>query len=208
MSLAGWETPESGALFVVSGASGSGKTTLLHRVFQQVPGLEFSVSATTRAIRPGEAEGVDYHYVDLPTFEKLRDEGALLEHANVYGRCYGTPRRPVEQALAQGRSIVLDIDIVGARQVRVSHPEAVSVFVLPPSIAAIQERLFARGTDSGEIIARRIADARVQLSACGEYDFLVMNDDLDTATAVLTGIVLAELSRVGRRKGWVGRFSG
>lgn len=192
----------------MSGASGSGKTTLLHRVFDTVPGLQFSVSATTRAIRPGEAEGVDYHYVDMVGFEALRDGGELLEHASVYGRCYGTPRKPVEQALMVGRSVVLDIDVQGARQVRRTHPEVVSVFILPPSVDAIRDRLQRRGTDSAEIIARRVEEARGQLSACGEYDYLVMNDNLDTATRVLEGIVLAELSRTVRRSGWVRRFGG
>lgn len=202
----GWEVPQFGALFVVSGASGSGKTTLLHRVFASVPGLQFSVSATTRAIRTGEVDGVDYHFVDMAGFESLRDGGQLLECASVYGRCYGTPRKPVEQALMVGRSVVLDIDVQGARQVRRAHPEAVSVFILPPSIEAIRGRLVGRGTDSAETISRRVEEAREQLSACGEYDYLVMNDNLNTATRVLEGIVLAELSRTARRGGWVSRF--
>lgn len=202
-----WERPQAGALFVVSGASGSGKTTLLKRVFERVPGLQFSVSATTRPIRTGEAEGVDYHYVDVPTFQGLRDNGALLEYAEVYGRYYGTPRKPVEDALGRGMSVVLDIDVQGARQVRRSYPGAVSIFILPPSIATIRARLVARGTDSPEVIARREREAVEQLSACGEYDFLVMNDDLDVATEVLQGILLAELSRTARRTSWVRAFT-
>lgn len=201
-----WEKPQSGALFVISGASGSGKTTLLKRVFQRVSGLQFSVSATTRGIRAGEVDGVDYHYVDVPTFQRLRDQGDLLEHAEVYGRYYGTPRQPVEEALGQGLSVVLDIDVQGARQVRRSHPAAVSVFILPPSVETIRERLIARGTDSAEVIARRVREAEEQLSACGDYEYLVMNDDLDMATRVLESIVLAELSRTSRRTRWVQRF--
>jgi guanylate kinase len=202
-----WERPQAGALFVVSGASGSGKTTLLKRVFARVPGLQFSVSATTRAIRAGEAEGVDYHFVDIPTFQRLRDAGDLLEHAEVYGRHYGTPREPVEQALGQGLSVVLDIDVQGARQVRRSHPSAVSIFILPPSVGTIKERLVARGTDSAEVIARRVREAEEQLSACEEYDYLVMNDELETATQVLESVVLAELSRTSRRARWVKLFT-
>ncbi len=202
-----WEKPQSGALFVISGASGSGKTTLLKRVFQRVPGLRFSVSATTRAMRAGEAEGVDYLYVDVPTFQKLRDHGDLLEHAEVYGRYYGTPREPVEEALRQGLSVVLDIDVQGARQVQRSHPAAVTVFILPPSVETIRQRLDARGTDSAEVIARRVREAEEQLGACGEYDYLVMNDDLEMATRVLESIVLAELSRTSRRVRWVKLFS-
>ena len=203
----GWERPQAGALFVVSGASGSGKTTLLKRVFEQVPGLQFSVSATTRSMRVGEAEGVDYHYVDIPTFRALRDGGELLEYAEVYGRYYGTPRKPVERALGLGLSVVLDIDVQGARQVRQSYPGAVSVFILPPSVETIRERLTARGTDSAEVIARREREATEQLSACGDYDYLVMNDNLNTATRVLEGIFLAELSKTSRRLHWVRKFT-
>ncbi len=203
----GWERPQAGALFVVSGASGSGKTTLLKRLFERVAGLQFSVSATTRSIRPGETDGVEYQFVDVPAFQRLQDQGELLEFAEVYGRYYGTPRKPVERALGLGLSVVLDIDVQGARQVRRSHPGNVSIFILPPGVEAIRERLVARGTDSPEVIARRVREAGEQLSACGEYDYLVMNDDLDTATRVIEGIFLAELSRTARRTHWVRAFS-
>lgn len=199
--------PDRGALFVVSGASGSGKTTLLRAAFATVPGLAFSVSATTRAPRAGEVDGVDYHFVTAERFAALRDGGELLEHATVYGRSYGTPRAPVEAALAEGRSIVLDIDVQGAAQVRVSHPEVVSVFVLPPDYPTLRARLAARGTDSAEVIDRRMAEARGQLEHCGEYEYLVLNDDLASATAQLVGIFVAELCRRERRDGWVGRFA-
>ncbi len=203
MMLEGWQAPDAGVLFVVSGASGTGKTTLLHELFARVPGLAFSVSVTTRPPRPGEVDGVHYRFVDRTTFEALRDSGALLEHAEVYGTGYGTPRAPVEAALRDGRSIVLDIDVQGAAQVRHSHPSAVSIFILPPRLAVIRERLEARGTDAPEVIARRVREAHAQLAACGTYDYLVMNDVLSTAHAQFQGIVLAELSRSERRQGWV-----
>lgn len=206
--LSGWQAPDHGVLFVVSGASGTGKTTLLRAALQRVPGLEFSVSATTRAPRAGEADGVDYHFVSADRFRAMRAEGALLEHAEVYGTLYGTPRAPVLAALAEGRSIVLDIDVQGAAQVRVAYPEAVTVFVLPPRVEAIRARLAARGTDDRAVVERRIRDAHAQLARCGEYDYLVMNDVLETAHAQLQGILLAELSRRGRRESWVRALAG
>lgn len=203
MLLSGWQAPDEGALFVVSGASGSGKTTLLRALFDRVPGLSFSVSVTTRPPRVGEKDGVDYHFIDAERYARLLAEGALLEHAQVYGTGYGTPRAPVDAALAEGRSIVLDIDVQGAAQVKRSHPDAVLVFILPPRLATIRERLVARGTDSPEVIDRRVREATEQLGACGSYDYLVLNDVLATASAQLEGIVLAELSRRSRRESWV-----
>lgn len=201
--LSGWQVPDRGALFVVSGASGTGKTTLLRAALRRVPGLEFSVSATTRAARTGERDGVDYHFVDVGRFRGMLAEGALLEHAEVYGTLYGTPRAPVLAALAAGRSIVLDIDVQGAAQVRAAYPEAVTIFVLPPRVEAIRERLAARGTDDAAVVERRIRDAHAQIARCGDYDYLVMNDVLETAHAQLQGIFLAELSRRARRESWV-----
>ena len=202
----GWEPPDRGGLFVVSGASGSGKTTLLTRLLAEVPGVEFSVSATTRAPRPGERDGVDYHFVTPDRFRTFRDGGQLLEWAEVYGRAYGTPREPVDRALAEGRSIVLDIDVQGAAQVRDMHPEAITVFILPPSLEALEARLVGRGKDPAEVIARRMADARTQLAGCGTYDYLVLNDRLETAYLQLKSIFCAELSRRSRRTTWVERF--
>ncbi|MFZ5481270.1 MAG: guanylate kinase [Myxococcota bacterium] len=200
--------PDVGALFVVSGASGTGKTTLLRALFAQVPGLGFSVSVTTRAPRAGERDGVDYHFVSKERYAELRDGGALLEHAEVYGTGYGTPRAPVEAALAEGRSIVLDIDVQGAAQVRERMPGAVTIFVLPPRLDVIRERLVARGTDAPEVIERRVRESLAQVARCDEYEYLVMNDHLATACAQLEGVVVAELSRRSRRASWVRAFAG
>lgn len=197
-----WTAPDIGALFVVSGPSGSGKTTLLHAALTAVPGLEFSVSATTRAPRAGERYGVDYHFVTREAFAELLRTGALLEHAEVYGNYYGTPRAPVDAALAEGRSIVLDIDVQGAAQVRRAHPEAVSVFVLPPNLAAIEARLRARGLDDAAIVARRVREADEQLAEADTYDYLVMNDDLASAHAQFQAVLVAELLRRNRRQSW------
>lgn len=207
MGLTRWERPDAGALFVVTGASGSGKTTLLREALQQIPGLEFSVSATTRAIRPGEEDGVDYHYVGQEGFDALLADGALLEWARVYDQRYGTPRAPVLAALAEGRSVVLDIDVQGAEQVRASFPEAVTVFVLPASVDVLEHRLRSRGTDSEEIIRSRMDQLMGQLGRCGEFDYLVVNDDLDTAHRCFQAVLLAELQRRSRRDGLVERMT-
>ena len=206
--LKGWDRPDRGALFVVSGASGSGKTTLLERAFSRLPELEFSVSATTRAPREGETDGVDYHFLGAEAFGRLRTGGALLEWAEVYGCCYGTPRAPVEHALSEGRSILLDIDVQGARQIRGHLPEAITIGILPPDLASLARRLRQRSLDSEEDIQRRIAEAMVQIEACGEFDYLVVNDDLETAHTLFEAILLSELSRTSRRPGLVERMTG
>lgn len=203
LPLPGWQAPDSGVLFVVSGASGTGKTTLLQRALARVPGLEFSVSATTRAPRVGEVDGREYHFVSRERFLELRAAGELLENAEVYATMYGTPRAPVVAAMAEGRSIVLDIDVQGAAQVRRALPDAVTIFILPPDMATVRRRLESRGTDSAEVVERRMRDAQAQIDRCGEYDYLVLNDVLETADAQLQGIFVAELSRRVRRDRWV-----
>lgn len=197
--------PDHGVLFVVSGPSGVGKSTLLRHVFDRVPGLAFSVSATTRAPRPGETDGVEYHFVDPAAFAGMVARGELLEHAMVYAHGYGTPRAPVEAALRAGGSMVLDIDTQGAAQVRSSYPAAVSVFILPPARADLERRLRARGTDPEDVIQRRIRQADLQLAGAGDYDYLVLNDDLTTASATLEAVFLAELCRRSRRQSWLDR---
>lgn len=199
-----WRPPALGALFVVSGPSGVGKSTLLRRTFDDLPSLEFSVSYTTRARREGEQEGVDYHYVSPAEFLARRDEGALLEHAEVYGTWYGTPRAPVERAIAAGRSMILDIDVQGAAQVRRAMPEAVSIFLLPPSRESLHARLRGRGTDRPEVVERRMREADQQLGEASRYDYLVVNEHLETAVAELESIFLAELARTSRRTGRLG----
>jgi guanylate kinase len=206
LTLRAWKGPDRGALFVVTGPSGCGKSTLLHEAFRVIPGLEFSVSATTRGAREGETDGVDYHFVDDARFEQLLDEEALLEWAQVYDRRYGTPRAPVLEALDSGRSVVLDIDLLGARQVRQAYPEAVLIFVLPPDLDALEQRLRARDTDSEEVIRRRMDLVAEQLAGVGEFDYLVVNDDLATAHDSFQAVILAELSRADRRPSLVQRM--
>jgi len=193
------EPPDEGVLFVVSGPSGVGKSTLLAAVFERIPHLGFSVSATTRPPRVGEQDGEDYHFVTHARFAELQEAGALLESATVYGQSYGTPRGPVEKSLRRGESIVLDIDVQGKEQVCHRLPEAVTVFIMPPGSSELEVRLRGRGTDSDEVIARRMREAYAQVQGASAYDYVVFNDDLETARASLCGILLAELMRVGRR---------
>jgi guanylate kinase len=194
------DLPDRGVLFVVSGPSGVGKTTLVQRALEHVPGLAFSVSATTRAPREGEQEGVQYHFVTPEKFLGLVEAGAFLEHATVYGRSYGTLREPVVTRLSQGGSILLDIDVLGATQVRQRMPDAVQVFILPPSLEALEARLRRRGTDGEEVVRRRMEEAAVQLRGAPAYDYVVVNHDLATAHQVFEAILVAELSKVARRR--------
>jgi guanylate kinase len=192
--------PDSGVLLIVSGPSGAGKSTLLQAAMKRIPNLSFSVSATTRPMREGEREGVDYHFIDPDSFEALAHQGALLEHATVYAHAYGTLAASVEEALSVGRSILLDIDVQGARQVRDKRKDTVSVFVLPPSMTVLEQRLRARGTDDEATIALRMVEAREQLLGAQEYDYWVLNDDREAAQVILQGIILAELSRAALRQ--------
>ena len=202
-----WTRPQTGALFVVTGASGTGKTTLVRAALQAVPELGWSVSATTRPMRPGEAHGVDYQFVSHGDFDGLVERGQLLEWAQVYGNRYGTPRAPVEEALQAGRSILLEIDLLGARQVRAALPEGITIFVLPPHPGAIEERLRARGTDPEDVIQRRLREARAQLEGCGEFDYLVVNDHLPSAHHRFQAVIVAELQRRQRHPDLVRRFT-
>jgi guanylate kinase len=185
----------SGRLFVITGPSGVGKGTLIRRLLERMPELELSVSATTRPPRPGERDGVDYHFRSEEEFDQMIGEGRLLEHATYSGHRYGTPRSEVEPRLAAGRSVVLEIEVQGARQIREAMPEAVQVFIAPPSPGALRERLEGRGTDPPEAIARRLAAAEKELAARSEFSHVIVNDDLDRAAnelvALVSGIVEA-----------------
>lgn len=202
-----WTAPETGALFVVTGASGTGKTTLVQAALAAIPGITFSVSATTRPIRDGEQDGTDYHFLDRDTFMSKVEAGEFLEWAEVYGNCYGTLREPVEAALSDGQSILLDIDTQGAEQVRASGITHLSVFILPPSKAALRARLSARATDDEEVIERRMREAHLQLSECGHFHHLVVNDELPSAHHQFQAILVAELTRASRHPGLIDSFT-
>lgn len=190
-----------GLLLILSSPSGAGKSTLAHRLMTWDPTIRFSVSATTRAPRPGEADGREYHFRTRDEFEGMVAAGQMLEHAEVFGNLYGTPRAPVEEAMLDGRDTLFDVDWQGGQQIRNSAlgAEVVSVFILPPSIAALEYRLHARAQDSAEVIAGRMARARDEISHWAEYDYVLVNSDLDAAAADLRAIVTAERLRRNRQ---------
>ena len=179
-------------LFVLAAPSGAGKTTLVHALTRNHPELRFSISYTTRPQRRNEANGVDYLFVDVDEFLELEEAGALLESAVVFDNHYGTSRSQVEEHLANGHNVILEIDWQGARQVRESMPECRSVFILPPSRAELERRLRDRRTDSDEVIARRLRDAVSDMSHWDEFDYVIVNDDLDRAVADLEAVIAGE----------------
>jgi guanylate kinase len=174
---------------VLAATSGTGKTTLAHRLVAQSPAFVFSISATTRRPRMGEIDGVDYHFVDRERFQRMIDEDELLEWAEVHGRLYGTPRAEVERAAARGAHVVLDIDVQGARQIKTRIPEAKLIFVLPPDVDTLIGRLTRRGTEDRADVARRLRSALQELQAVEEFDYVVVNDDLDLCVETIRGIV-------------------
>jgi guanylate kinase len=183
-------------VIVVSAPSGAGKSTVLARILDDMPGLRFSVSHTTRPPRPGERDGVEYHFVDRPAFERLRDDGRLLEWATVHGNLYGTGLEELERARSQGVDLLLDVDVQGAAQVREKMPEAVTIFILPPSYEVLERRLRGRGQDEEATVKRRLAAAGQELRAFEHYDYAIVNDDLEACVEALESIVRAARCRV------------
>lgn len=192
-----------GLLFVVSAPSGTGKTTLVERLVQVVPRLEKSCSYTSRAMRPGEVDGVDYNFRSRQAFEAMVREEAFLEWADVFGHRYGTARRDTENRLASGADLVLVIDVQGARQVRARLSNTVAIFVLPPSFEVLEQRLRGRSKDLDAAIAKRLATARTEVTAVSEYDYVVVNDDVERCVNEMAAIVTAERARLARRAGVV-----
>lgn len=185
----------TGTLYVFSAPSGAGKTTLVKALLEQTTDIGVSVSHTTRAPRDGEVDGKDYNFVSQDTFKGLIDQSAFLEHAQVFDNFYGTSQIWVEQELAAGRDVILEIDWQGAQQIRQQMPHMVSVFILPPSREELLKRLTGRGTDSQEIIDRRMQDAVSEMSHYGEFNYLIINDDFDSALQELRSIVIARRQR-------------
>ena len=194
--------PRRGLMLVLSSPSGAGKTTISRRLLDLDPNITLSVSVTTRPMRPGETPGVHYYFVDMPEFERMAGEGELLEHARVFGNCYGTPRSTVEKALGAGRDVLFDIDWQGTQQLAANaRADLVSVFVLPPSGAELERRLRTRAQDSAEVIAQRMAKASDEISHWGEYDYVIVNNDVDESVVAVQAILRAERLRRARQVG-------
>ena len=183
-------------LFVISGPSGAGKGTICKALVERFPGIELSVSATTRAPREGEVDGVNYYFLDKETFEERIAVGGFLEYAEVYGNYYGTPKQKVLNKLEAGVDVLLEIDIQGAKKVREVYPEGIFIFILPPSKAELRRRLEGRGTDSPEVIEARLAETMNEIHQIHEYDYFVINDDLEVAINEAMSIITAEHDRV------------
>ncbi|MBV0890400.1 guanylate kinase [Paracoccus sp. Z118] len=192
-----------GLLIILSSPSGAGKSTLARRLMAWDPALKFSVSATTRAPRAGEVEGRDYYFTDHASFREMVARGRMLEHAEVFDNLYGSPSAPVEQAIAEGRDTLFDVDWQGGQQIRASAlgGQVVSIFVLPPSLAELERRLRGRGQDSEEVIADRMWKSRAEISHWAEYDYVLVNNDLDETERNLRAILTAERLRRDRQRG-------
>ena len=197
------ENRRRGLLLILSSPSGAGKSTMAKLLMEWDPSLKFSVSATTRKPRSGEEHGVHYWFHDHSSFKGLVDQGGMLEHAEVFGNFYGSPRGPVEQAMAEGRDTLFDVDWQGGQQIRNSPlgKDVVSVFILPPSIAELERRLRGRGQDSEEVIAGRMAKSRDEISHWAEYDYVLVNEDAEATFARLQAIVVAERLKRDRQPG-------
>jgi len=187
--------PHTGTLYIISAPSGAGKSSLVKALLKETPDITVSVSHTTRKPRPGETDGVEYHFVDVETFRSMVSDGAFLEHAQVFDNFYGTSRSAALDLLKRGIDVILEIDWQGARQVRGMIPGAVSIFILPPSCNALEERLRGRGQDGEEVIARRMRDAISEMSHYAEFDYLVINDQFEQALLDLQSIITARRLR-------------
>ncbi|HYH85907.1 MAG TPA: guanylate kinase [Pyrinomonadaceae bacterium] len=189
-----------GILFVISSTSGGGKGTLIRRLLETVPGISYSVSWTTRAPRPGEQDGVSYHFVTEDEFKQMRERGGFLEWAVVHGHFYGTARSVVEQELSEGHDIILEIDVQGAATVRAALESVVSIFILPPSFEALRARLTARMTERPEELELRLRNARAEVEQYKDFDYLVLNDEVERAASQLAAIVYASRARLDRQE--------
>ena len=185
----------SGKLFVITAPSGAGKTSLIDAVMREDPTLKISVSYTTRAPRPGEKHGVDYHFVDRAAFEGMQRRGEFLESAEVHGNHYGTSRKVILEALKRGEDLILEIDWQGAQQVRRLYPDCVGIFILPPSIEELERRMRARGHDSEAVMRHRLENAREELEHAGEFEYVIINKHFDTAREELAEILRKERAK-------------
>ena len=189
----------NGLLFIISSPSGGGKTSLVRALLEAEPEMRLSVSYTTRAARPGEVDGRDYHFVTPPVFERMLEAGEFLESAVIYGNRYGTSQKWIERERAEGRDVLLEIDWQGAQQVRRLLRQVVSIFILPPSPEVLESRLRERGQDSEEVVARRLAAARHEIAHVSEYEYVIINEDFNRAAQELRSIIRAERLKLARQ---------
>jgi guanylate kinase len=197
---------DRGSLIVLSGPSGAGKDTVLGPLLEELEGLTYSVSATTRAARPGEIDGKHYHFVTKEHFEELVEAGEMLEHAQYGGNFYGTPKAPTDKMLSSGTDVLLVIEVQGALQVKAKRPGCIMIFLAPPSLAALEERLRGRATETDEAIALRLSTAIGELELAGSYDYLVINDDIVRAKDELASIIKAARCRMESRQALLSRI--
>lgn len=195
-------------VFIISAPSGSGKSTLVNRLMKRDAALTFSTSVTTRAPRAGEVHGEAYGFVSREKFAAMRDAGELLEWAEVFGNLYGTPRSALDQARQNGKDLILDIDVQGARQLREALPEAVTIFILPPSREVLEQRLRNRSSDSNEVIERRLREAAEEVEDYDSYDYVLVNERLEESLEQFQGILLAERARTGYMREKIGSILG
>ena len=200
--------PPKGSLFIVSSPSGGGKTTLIRRLLANPPGqpLHFSVSHTTRSRRDGEVNGREYHFVSVAEFQKMASQGDFLEHNEVHGNFYGTSKAEVLPRLVLGEDVILDIDVQGARDIRAAYPEAISIFIVPPSAADLAERLRARGLDGEDAIRKRLINAAKEIAQASSFQYVIVNDALDRASLELESIVRASRLSPARQEGVLERL--
>ena len=188
-----------GRLIIVSGPSGSGKDTILQKVFERLPEIKFSISTITRDMRPGEVEGEKYNFVSREYFENMIKNDLLLEYNNYVGNYYGTPKAPVDKAIAEGKEIIVEVDVNGARNIKKCREDAISVFIMPPSYEELNRRLSSRGTDAPEVIAKRMKAALDEIAEAKNYDYIVVNDDLNEAVEDFITVIKSDRLNIKRQ---------